>query len=887
MGRLILLCGLMLLHTSVLAQVRLLSDTISVDIVGADLEEVVKTLITDYNINISYSAEIIPKNRTVSIVRTSAVETILTEVFLGTGIGFKLIGQQIVLVREDARKGDEFIIKGYVRDSLTGEDLPGAMVRVAGTDVGAITNTYGFYSLTLPTGDYDMVCSYLGYQNNHRRINLINDAAWSISLANQAHQLEELIIEQQKEDKVIDQVRMGTEKLSATQLKQIPALMGETDVVRGVLSLPGVQSVGEGKTGLFVRGARAGQTLIQLDEANIFNAFHIGGLFSVFNPDAIRDVKLYKGAIPANYGGRAASVLDIRMKDGHHGKITGTGGWGTISSRLTIEGPLTNQKKQGAQDKGSFMISGRRTYLDLLLSLSGDESLEDNTLFFYDLNGKVNYNLNENNRLYLSAYTGKDVFSFEDQLGVRWGNFTTTARWNHIFNKSLFLNTTFLFSNFDYGFVLGGNLGGFDWNASLQNYSIKTDFYHYLNPRFELDYGYSLIWHHFSPATIKPVREGTPFEPILLSTENALEQAGYVSFKHDVSASFKVDLGLRVSLFQNFGPGEFFIYQPNAPRNNANIIDTLRADNFELVNTEFGLEPRLNMLYELNSKTTLRASYNRNKQYLHVFNGNNIGFPTDRFKPTDPNIRPQTSNQYSIGVSGKAKRGWEVSAELYYRNIDNLSEINNEPNAIISAHIEQLISVGKGWSYGLELSLRKVIGRTTGWLSYTWASTWEQVPELNGGKKFHPFYDRTHDFNLSVNYALSKRVSVSGNWLFNSGQALSLPIGKYQIDGKTVPRFDDLNLNGDRGPVYHRLDLSIEIKGKNKKNHRWQGSWNIALYNVYFRKNSLGFQYRDVINGDPTVSQTDPDLVIQTREFSAINVYLFRFVPSITYNFKF
>lgn len=871
----------------VLGQEDYLQREVTLEVKGVSLKQALDTLSSHSEIDIYYSDDLIPVDKKITLATTKTLREILNLLLRGTSVDFKLIGERLVLVAaEKSVKPADYMIKGYVRDSLSGEELLGATVALSGTTTGVVTNSYGFYSLSLPPGEYDLICSYLGYHAVARSVELSQHTNVDFDLALNAFQLHELVVEASTENDIISGVEMGGEHLSAARIRQMPALLGEVDVVRSMLQLPGVQSVGEGKTGLFVRGARPDQTLIQLDEATVFNAYHVGGLFSVFNPDAIKEVKLYKGGIPVQYGGRSASVLDIRMKEGTKNRLSASGGWGSIASRLTLEGPLGSRK--GEKDpKGSFIVSGRRTYLDLLLKLSNDSEVTNNTLFFYDLNAKLNYSINENNRIYISGYTGRDVFRFEDEIGLNWGNLTTTVRWNHVFNNKLFLNTTVLFSNFSYGFLLSDNFGGFDWDSDLRNYSVKADFYHYVNPNLQLDYGYSVIWHHFTPAKILPATNRSTLQPLVLPTENAMEQGLYFSSKTSLSDQWEVALGVRLSLFQNYGPGEFFRYRPGQPISPENVADTVTVDNLDLINTEYGIEPRVSARFKLNSSTSFKASYNRNRQYLHVLTTNNIGFPGDRYKPSDPNLPPQTGNQFSLGFFKETEKNFIFSAEVFYRTLSNVLELNNEPNAIINRALEQQVSIGQSWSYGIELALRKQKGRTFGWLSYTWSRAWDKVPGLNGGRKFHPFYDRTHDVNITVGHRLNERIIISSNWIYNSGQALSFPIGKYQIDGKTVPRFDDNNLNGDRGPAYHRLDFSIEIKGKNKKKRRWQGSWNIALYNVYFRKNSIGFQYRDVINGDPNIEEGDPGVVVQSREFKAVNTYLFRFVPSVTYNFKF
>lgn len=860
------------------SQSEILSRQVALTANNISLEAALDTLSTTYDVKISYSDNMIPIERVIDISYSGTLTGALELLLEDTGVNFKVIGKQIVLLPQ-IRSAKTHVVSGYVKDSLSGEDLIGVNIKVADTDIGIITNSYGFYSLTIPEGEHEIRYSYLGFKTVSMMLNLQADQVIDINLPESSLHLSELVIEADAEVNAITKVQMNDVSLDIQRIKKMPALLGEVDVIQNMLLLPGVQSVGEGKTGLYIRGGTSDQTLIQLDEAMIFNAFHIGGLFSVFNPDALKDATLYKGSSPVQYGGRLSSVLDVRMKEGNKQRFAATGGLGTVSSRLSLEGPIN-------EGKGSFIISGRRTYLDLLLNLSTDPEVNRNDIFFYDLNGKVNYTINDKNRIFLSSYMGRDVFRIRDELSLKWGNFISSLRWNHVFNSRVFLNTTLLFSDFSYGFSLTDNVIGINWDSSLKNYTIKTDFSYYPDPSLELDFGYSFIWHHFTPTNITPQENHSFFQAVNVPKEHALEHGLYGAVRKKVSDRLQVDFGLRFSIFQNMGPGEYFKYEEGLPKTVDSIIDTVSASNFEVINAYYGLEPRLNARYLINGSTSLKVSYSRNKQYMHVLTNNNVGFPTDRYKPSNTNLSPQTSDQISLGVFRDVGR-FTLSAEAYYKYMQNLAQVNNEPGALISNTMEQKLYIGKGWSRGLELSVRKESGKTTGWISYTLSRAWNQLAELNNGKRFHPFFDRTHDINIAMSHAFNSRITLSTNWVFNSGQALSLPVGKYSVDGKTVPLFDNNNLNGSRGPNYHRLDLAIEIKGKNKKNHRWQGSWNIAFYNLYFRKNIIGYQYRDVINDDPSILETDPDVVVETREFQAVGSYLFQFVPSVTYNFKF
>jgi outer membrane cobalamin receptor len=779
-----------------------------------------------------------------------------------------------------AQAQSKFTISGYIKDARTGEELIGASVYVQELATGATSNAYGFYSLTLPAGQYTLIYTYVGFLNHKKTIELSSSQTINIELAEENVQMQEVVVSAQKMDENVTEVKMSRENIKIERIKSMPALFGEVDVLRSLQMLPGIQSAGEGTTGLFVRGGSADQTLMLLDEATVYNASHFLGFFSVFNPDAIKDIELYKGGIPAEFGGRLASIVDVRMKDGNSKSFAASGGIGTISSRLTLEGPIV-------KDKSSFIISGRRTYADLFLKLSPDESINNNTLYFYDLNAKMNFKINEKNRIFLSGYFGKDVFGFSDVFGLDWGNATTTFRWNHLFSQRLFLNTTVLFSDFNYGFDINDGAQNFQWKSNLQEYGLKLDFNYFLNPNNELRFGSNTMIHRFSPATIKPKNSNSIFESFELDNKYAVEQAFYLSNNQKISDRLSLQYGLRYSLFQNVGPGRVFQYAPGIPRTDNTITDTVNYSRFEKINLYHGLEPRIGARFLVDQSSSIKASYNRMRQYLQIASNSTAGLPIDRWVPADTYIKPQIGDQVALGYFRNFKDNmFEASVELYYKWMQNQIDFKDGAEILLNNNLEAELLSGKAWAYGSEFMLKKNTGRTTGWVSYTLANAQRQIEGINNGNPYSPRYDRRHNVSVVLTHDLSSRLSVSANWVYTTGSAVTFPQGFYEVDGKRVAYYP-VERNSDRMPAYHRMDLSLNLAGKKKPGRKWESSWNLSLYNAYARKNAFTIQFRDVINGNPRLSEFDNDLVINTREPKAVKTALFGIVPSLTYNFKF
>jgi hypothetical protein len=773
-----------------------------------------------------------------------------------------------------------YTVSGYVRDASSGEELIGATVQVvAPGGVGTTTNIYGYYALPLPAGEYTLRFKYLGYQTQERQLSLQADTRLTISLGPGEEQLQEVVITGQRADANVTDVSMSRDNLSVEAVRRVPALFGEVDVLRTIQLLPGIQTAGEGTTGLFVRGGAADQNLVLLDEATVYNASHLFGFFSVFNPDAIKNIEIYKGGIPARFGGRLSSILDIQMKEGNNKEYEVSGGLGLISSRLTVEGPIV-------EDRSSFMVSGRRTYADMFLRLSPNENINRNTLYFYDLNAKANYTLNDNNRFFLSGYFGRDVLGLDDLFSLNWGNATATARWNHLFSDNLFLNTSLIYSNFSYGFEGSDGTTGFTWGSKMKEGNLKLDFTYYRNAANTLTFGLNTLYRHFG-APIITFDAPTDFAHPFVSDRYALENALYVGNEWKPTQKFSLEYGLRYSLFNNLGPSNVFVYGEGQERTNQSVTDTLAFDRFQNIQFYHGLEPRLASRYMLSERSSLKGSYNRTRQYLQVASNATAGLPIERWIPADRYIRPLIADQVALGYFRNISQNRvEASVEVYYKWMDRLIDfkLGDQGNILFTNNIEAEALEGRGWAYGAEFLLRKKVGKTTGWIGYTLSRTMRQIPGINEGNPYPARYDRIHDGSVVLTHDISKRLSVSGTFVYSTGAAVSLPVGKAEVAGYIVPVYDDSRRNAFRMPSYHRLDLSATLNSRDKPGRWWNSSWNFGVYNAYARKNPFAITFEPVYNGDPN---TNPDRdPIRSVEAGAVKIYLFSLIPSVTYNFE-
>jgi len=748
-----------------------------------------------------------------------------------------------------------FTVSGYIRDAKTGEDLIGATVSVKELSTrGSATNAYGFYSLTLPSGQYQVTTQYMGYDPQIRQVDLTRSCKIDFLLESHENALGEVVVTTQRKNDNITKLEMGVQKLDTKDIKNIPVLFGEKDILKTIQLLPGIKSAGEGSSGFNVRGGAVDQNLILLDEATVYNASHLMGFFSVFNSDAIKDISVYKGNEPAEYGGRLSSALDIKMNDGNDKKISVNGGIGLISSRLTIEGPLV-------KDKGSFIVSARRTYADLFLKLSKDTTFNQAQLYFYDFNAKANYKLDDKNRIYLSGYFGKDVLGLGSTFGINWGNATGTLRWNHLFSDRLFSNTSVIFSNYDYRINI---TNGIELNiiSRIQDYSIKQDFQLYSGTNNTLKFGFNFIYHKIIPGIITA---SSTVDLKTLTNKYALENAIYLSHQLTFSDKFSVEYGARVSAFSSLGPGNFYTYDSlGSP------TDTTFYPKGKFVKNYVNIEPRATFNYILNQQSSVKASYSRNVQNLHLISNSTSGNPTDLWIPSSNNVKPEISDQVSLGYYRNFDDNlFEFSAEVYYKYLQNQIDYKNGAELNFNENIESQILFGSGRAYGLEVFLKKKYGRFNGWISYDLSRTERKFDAINNGNYYPARQDRTHDISIVGMYELNKRLTFSATWVYNTGNAVTFPSGKYEIDGKTIMLYSQRNAN--RMPAYHRLDIGATwIVKKTKK---FESSWTFSIYNAYGRENAYTISFQNNVD-DPTKTE-------------AIQTTLFRFVPSFSYNFKF
>lgn len=757
----------------------------------------------------------------------------------------------ILLVGKGLNAQQKFTIRGRITDAKTGEDLVGVTIFTNDHSFGTVTNTYGFYSLTLSQGDYVLNYSYVGYRAISQKVELDGNQTINIPLDLEETDLEEVVVTAEKRDQNLTSTDMGVEKLNMKHISKIPVLFGEKDVLKTIQLLPGISTASEGGSGFSVRGGSIDQNLILLDEATIYSASHLMGFFSIFNSDAIKDMTIYKGGIPANYGGRAASVLDISMREGNMKSFTASGGIGLISSRLTLEGPLT-------KDKASFMLAGRRSYADLIAKGAGMID-SDTDLYFYDVNAKVNYKINDNNRVFLSAYLGKDDFGVDD-LGMDWGNTTGTIRWNHLFSPKLFSNTTFIYSEYDYGFNLGddGSMA-----SGINDWNFKEDFTRYVNPRNTLKFGLGSTYHTFNNGEF--YFDDNTISDIVIPEKYALESGVYLTSHQKINARLSADYGLRLGLFQQFGEGYNYTY------NDDNEVESEQYYGAgEVMSSYSSLEPRIAFNYRVNQKASIKVSYNRMVQFLHMLSNSTSGQPTDTWMPSTALVKPTKVNQYSLGFFRNFNSNkYEFSIESYYKQMIKVSDYEDGTDVMLNEDIEAYILQGEGRSYGMEFYIKKKYGKLNGWLSYTLARTEKKIDGINNGEWYNSTYDKTHDLSIVGSYEMSKRISLSANWVYYTGNSVTFPTGSYTFDGKVYPYYT--SRNKDRMPDYHRLDVSVHLNSKNKK--RLQSSWDFSIYNLYNRKNAYTIEFRESSEN--------------TGETEAVKIYLFGMIPSVTWNFKF
>jgi len=758
-------------------------------------------------------------------------------------------------------------LSGYLKDKANGEALIGATIYIPQLKTGVITNPYGFYSISVPQGNYSVTFSFIGYQTQSPQINLDVNKQLNVFLEEDATKVDEVVVLGEKKNRNVESLQMSMEKVQVKMIKKLPSFMGEVDIIKSITLLPGIQNGGEGSSGLYVRGGGPDENLMILDEAPVYNASHLLGFFSVFNSDAIKDVQVFKGGIPSEYGGKASSVIDIRMKDGNSKQLGMSGGIGNISSRLTIEGPIIN-------DKWSFIVSGRRMYADLFGKLIGLKQLKDNQLYFYDLNLKTNLDINSKNRVYVSAYTGSDYFKVGQSLYMRWGNLTSTARWNHLFSNKLFSNTSLIFSQYNYNLgTPGTGADQFDWTSQISDYNFKEDFSWYLNSKNKLTLGFNVIYHKFEPGKVS-TGEGSIFHDKILNNYNALDNSLYVSNEQSIGSRLTLRYGLRYSYFQQIGKGKVNEYQNPDQPNKKEVTGVKEYVAGKMIPPGYhNLEPRFALKYMLNPESSIKASYNRMAQNLHLISNTNSPTPLDIWLPSSTYIKPLIANQLGLGYFRNLKNNkFETSAEVYYKKLSNVIDYKDGADLFLKDNLETELLHGSGYSYGLELYAKKQEGRLTGWVSYTLSRSMRKIPENNEGIAYPSSYDRTHCASVVASYELARRLTLSSTWVYSTGNPTTYPIAKYDVKGNTIYYYSGRNSN--RIPAYHRLDLSLNYDFKKNDRKKVKQSLNFSLYNVYARRNAYSVTFRQ--------NKDNPNISEATR-LSIIGTV----IPSVTYNFNF
>ncbi len=752
---------------------------------------------------------------------------------------------------------EKFTLSGYVRDKDNGEELIGATIYAEELSQGAATNRYGFYSLTLPAGTYTILWQYLGYEPLRQTIVLNKNIRKDVELTLQEKNIQEVIVKKENSDQLLRSTEMGMERISAQEIKKLPVLMGEQDILKSIQLLPGISAVNEGSSGLYVRGGNSSQNLILLDEAPVYNASHLLGFFSIFNSDAINSVKIMKGFVSPSYGGRLSSVLDVKMKEGNNKKFSGSGGLGLVSSRLLLEGPYAKQR-------GSFMVAGRRTYADLFLKMVPDTNINRNSLYFYDFNAKANYRIGKKDRVYLSGYFGRDVFKFRDLFGIDWGNQTLTARWNHLFSNRLFLNSSLIYSNYNYNFNLKNGDASFALHSYIRNLNWKEDLQFYASGRSTFRFGLKSNYHLFLPG--KAASTGDfPVNDVQMEKRHAWENAVYLAHEWKATPDISVRYGLRFATFTLLGPLHVYSFDTLG-----NTTDTTWYSRNQNIITYPVLDPRFLINIRTSPTSSLKFSFTGMHQFLHLLSNTTSGTPLDLWVPSSPHVKPETSLQVSGGYFFLLHQAmFEASVEVYYKKNQHQIDYKNGANIFLNEEVESQLVFGKGEAYGAEFLLRKNKGRLHGWISYTLSRSLRHFPAINKGKTYPAKQDRIHDLAIVGIFDLNKRWSFSATWVYYTGNAVTFPSGKYVFENTYINYFTERN--GYRMPPYHRLDLNASLGPKKKR--KWQSSWDFSIYNVYARKNAYSITFRTKEN-EPQITE-------------AVKLYLFSIVPTVTYNFKF
>ncbi len=762
--------------------------------------------------------------------------------------------QRICAEKQSVNNG--FTVSGYVKDAENGEMLIGATVVIDGTTKGTVTNEYGFFSISTGEEDDTLEISYLGYESQKTQVD--GSARITIELEPVTQTMEEVTVTGGREVGSSRFPMLGVETMASSSINQIPVLMGETDPMKALQMLPGVSATSEGSSNFTVRGGNPDQNLLLMDEAIVYNAGHLLGFFSVFNNEAIKNIQLYKRDFPASKGGRLSSVLDVKTRKKNMKKFSGSAGLGLISSKATFEGPIV-------KNKASFLVSGRRTYLDVFLPLAPEEDIRENKLYFYDTNIKVNWIAGDKDRFFLSGYLGRDVFG-DNRAHLDFGNNTISFRWNHLFSSSMFANFTLVNSRYDY--FLGTSdidIEDMEWYSEFIDYMLSSDFSWFISPRQTLRFGWQSIFHQIDPGLVSGPAENSLFREVQLPRSNSLEHGLYVSHTGELNHWLNLRLGLRYSLFQNIGPGKQFFYDENYK-----VSDTITYKRGDVYNTYYGLEPRAGISASFTPRLSAKLSYSRTRQYFQLASNSTSSTPLDVWFPSSPNIKPQMADQVSFGLFKTSRdRVLKYSVEVFNKWMENTIDFKDHPDLILNETIEGEVRTGMAWARGLELMLRWNTTRFDGWIGYTLSKSERVAAEINNEEPYLSPYDHTHNFSVYTNYLLSPRVSLSGNWVYYTGSPITMPVGRFEINGEIIPLYSERN--AERMPDYHRLDLSVTLHSRKNKNKG--GEWVFSLYNAYGRKNAWAINFLNE-EGSPF-------------DIKAEKTYLFSVVPSISYKIEF
>lgn len=846
-------------------------------------EEFIEEIENKYPVRIFYKDEQTSSILVNTRFSNTTIEEVLSHILRGTGLSLlKYSDYHLIIIKEsDPKRADIsqeeesgskelYVFNGYVNDANTGNPIPGATLFIEELKKGASTNQSGFFTFTISPGEYTISINSVGYLPEKRSVKITSKQTITFELFEKSIQLSEVTITESRPDQNVSGNEMGKNTFNIKTLKSIPPFLGEVDVFRSIILLPGVSTVGEGASGFNVRGGSVDQNLILLDEAPIFNPSHLFGFFSAFSSETIKDATLFRGGIPAQFGGRISSILDVNLKEGNMKTFHGQGGVGLVSSRLALEGPII-------KDKTSFILSGRASYSDWILKSIKNEDLRNSSAAFYDINGKLTHRINEKNSISLTGYLSDDSFKFASDTTYGWGNKSATLQWFHNFNKKFFGNFTAILSQYQYE-VLGRKPGnGFNLSSGINYKAFKGDFVYLADSKNKIDFGFSTSSYLFKPASLSPDTEESQILPINLENEQSLESGLYISNEYSVTKNFSIIYGLRYSLFHNLGPGNAIEYHEGLPKAFDTVKDTAIFASNKIIKNFQGFEPRFSFRWSLTPSSSLKGGYNRMNQYIHLISNTTAVTPLDIWQTSNLNIQPMTGDQFSLGYFRNFNENTiETSAEIYYKKIYNLIDYKEGAELLLNEHIETELVTGEGRAYGIELLVKKTLGRLTGWASYTFSRSERIVnndfPEekINNGNYYPSNFDKPHDLTLVGNIEFSKRISLSANFTYSTGRPITYPTSKYYVDDVLVVKYSERNQY--RIPDYHRLDLSLTIEGNHKKNKKWHGNYNFSLYNVYSRRNAYSVFFRSDDTRNP-----------QAFKLSVLGSMF----PSIGYNFKF